>query len=291
MKTDSGPSPVIATDDDGGVSGVTTTFGSADGEFRVNTTTSGDQILEGQYDVSPGRAIAADASGNFVIVWASRYQDGSGYGVYGQRYNASGATAGNEFQVNTHTTGDQLYASVAMDAAGNFVVAWASDGQDGEKDGVYAQRFDALGNRQGSEFQVNTYTSLNQTHPSVATNDAGNFVITWSSHVQDGSKYGVYGQLYDTAGNEVGGESRSTRTRPTNNAYLQWLWTVMATSSSRGRVSVRTVTFTVSLARDLMRRATRLAVNSREYPHIQPAAMAVGRHEPVGRFRRGLVEP
>jgi hypothetical protein len=32
-------------------------------------------------------AVAADALGNFVIVWRSIGQDGSGDGVFGQRYN------------------------------------------------------------------------------------------------------------------------------------------------------------------------------------------------------------
>ena len=30
--------------------------------------------------------MAADAAGNFVVVWQSDGQDGSGYGVFGQRY-------------------------------------------------------------------------------------------------------------------------------------------------------------------------------------------------------------
>ena len=197
---------VTATDSDGGVSGVTTPFGPAGEEFRVNTTTANDQILHSQYNVSRGRTVASDSAGNFVVVWVSRHQDGSGYGVFGQRYNSAGATIGGEFQVNTYTTGDQYFPSVAMDANGNFVVAWASDGQDGGDDGIYAQRFDGSGNKVGNEYQVNSYTSRNQTHPSVAMNAGGSFVITWSSHIQDGSNYGVYGQMYDSAGIEVGGE-------------------------------------------------------------------------------------
>jgi hypothetical protein len=30
--------------------------------------------------------VAADASGNFVIIWQRSVQDGSNYGVFGQRY-------------------------------------------------------------------------------------------------------------------------------------------------------------------------------------------------------------
>jgi hypothetical protein len=35
--------------------------------------------------VSP--SVAADAPGNFVVIWDSNLQDGSGYGVFGQRYS------------------------------------------------------------------------------------------------------------------------------------------------------------------------------------------------------------
>ena len=44
-------------------------------EFRVNTYTTSTQA-------SP--SVASDPNGNFVVVWQSDGQDGSGYGVYGQ---------------------------------------------------------------------------------------------------------------------------------------------------------------------------------------------------------------
>ena len=83
-----------------------------------------------------------DADGDFVVVWDSQYQDGSGYGVYGQRYNSSGSTVGSEFQVNAYTTGTQWNTSVAMDADGDFTVVWQSYTQDGSGYGVFGQHFD-----------------------------------------------------------------------------------------------------------------------------------------------------
>jgi hypothetical protein len=32
-------------------------------------------------------AVASDAPGNFVVAWESNTQDGSNYGVFGQRYS------------------------------------------------------------------------------------------------------------------------------------------------------------------------------------------------------------
>ena len=55
--------------------------------------------------------------------------------------------------------------SVAVDADGDFVVAWTSAGQDGTAYGVFAARFNSAGAPQGAEFQVNTYTTSIQQRP------------------------------------------------------------------------------------------------------------------------------
>lgn len=57
-----------------------------------------------------------------------------------------------------------------------------------------------------AEFQVNSYTQHNQTHPSVAMNDAGNFVVAWRSHVADGRGGGVYARCFRATGLPIGGE-------------------------------------------------------------------------------------
>ena len=58
-------------------------------------------------------------------------QDGSGYGIYAQQFDASANAVGSETRVNTFRTNDQHAVDVAMDAAGDFVVVWQSEGQDG----------------------------------------------------------------------------------------------------------------------------------------------------------------
>jgi hypothetical protein len=156
-------------------------------EFRINTYTTGDQS---------GPEMDADGAGNFVVVWQSAAQDGSGLGVFGQRFAASGATAGAEFGVNTNTALDQSRQAIGLDASGNFVVVWQSAGQDGAGNGVFGQRYAAAGTPLGAEFRVNTYVTNDQTGPAVAADNAGDFVVVWTSSGQDGSNYGVFGQRY-----------------------------------------------------------------------------------------------
>jgi Ca2+-binding RTX toxin-like protein len=152
-----------------------------DDEFRVNTFTD---FFQGIPDV----AMADD--GGFVVTWISNGQDGSGVGIYAQRYSATGAPIGNEFQVNTTTVGPQDNPAVAMDAAGNFVIAW--DSPDGSGDGVYAQRYNVAGAALGGEIQVNTFTSSGQQAPAVVMAANGDVTVVWESLGQDGSGSGVY---------------------------------------------------------------------------------------------------
>ena len=169
------------------------------GETQVNTHTAGDQR---------DPAIAADAAGDYVVAWSSSAQDGSGSGIYAQRYTAAGFASGNEFQANTYTKNDQRSPAVAMDRAGDFVISWVSDGQDGSGLGIFAQRFSSTGQPQGGEFQVNSDATGIQSHPTVAMDATGDFVIAWQSLNQDGSHYGIYSQRYSASGATVGKEFR-----------------------------------------------------------------------------------
>jgi hypothetical protein len=174
-------------------------------EFRVNSTTTS-HFMES--------SVAMDSVGNFVVTWHSSHGSPDGYNIdiYAKRYNSSGVALGSEFRVNTYTTSDQTSPSVAMDSAGNFVITWDSNGQDGSEGGIYAKRYNSSGVPQGSDFRVNTYTTSSQTAPSVAMNGAGNFVVTWESGGQDGSLEGVYAQRYNSSGVAQGSEFRVNTT-------------------------------------------------------------------------------
>ncbi len=139
-------------------------------EFQVNTYTT-------NYQTFPSVAPLND--GGFVATWQSSGQDGDSFGIYGQRYNSTSVKSGVEFQVNTYTTSDQEYPTVAPLNDGGFVVTWQSYGQDGDTDGIYGQRYDSTGVKSGVEFQINTYTASYQRSPTVAPLNDGGFVVTW----------------------------------------------------------------------------------------------------------------
>ena len=88
---------------------------------------------------------------------------------------AIGDIADNEFIVNTRTDSEQSNASVAMDADGDYVATWVSNGQDGNGFGVFGQRFSANGAKAGDAFLVNTEKNLAQENPSIAIDADGDF--------------------------------------------------------------------------------------------------------------------
>ena len=168
-------------------------------EFQVNTFTDGFQGFS---------AIALGPEGDSVITWnslGSAGTDAVGYSIQGQRYDAVGAPAGGEFQVNTFTNGHQLYPSVAMDGDGDFVITWTSDGSAGSDQSSFSiqgQRFNAPGAPEGGEFQVNSYTNSAQMYPEMAMDPAGNWVVTWLSFGSggtDSSAYSVQAQRFSAS--------------------------------------------------------------------------------------------
>ncbi len=169
--------------------------------FLVNAYTSGEQARP---------AVAMDAAGDFVVAWQSYGQAGSrsGYDVYAQRYGSDGAPLGSNFLVNTYTIGDQEAPAVAMDAAGDFVVAWQSFDQAGSVSDfdIYAQRYGSDGAPLGSNFLVNAYTSGDQEYPAVAMDATGDFVVAWKSYGQAGSssEFDIYAQRYGSDGAPLG---------------------------------------------------------------------------------------
>ena len=96
-------------------------------------------------DSASTSSVAGDAKGDFAVVWLQYASDGT-TDVYMRLYNNVGNPLTNEILVNSYTAGNQTEASVAMDADGDFVVVWASEGQDPDGSwGIYGQRFNAVG--------------------------------------------------------------------------------------------------------------------------------------------------
>jgi Cadherin-like/Bacterial Ig domain len=137
-------------------------------------------------------------------VWTG--PDAVNRGLFGQRFAANGARLGGEFQINAATGADEYFGDVAMNASGQFVVAWRGGDVDGSA--LYARRFDANGVALSGDIKVNSTDGFwEDPYPTVGLFDDGSFVIAWSSTGgQDGSGMSALVRRFDTNGTPLGAE-------------------------------------------------------------------------------------
>ena len=86
------------------------------GDFKINTTTYGDQF----------RPKLAAVGNDCAAVWTSLGQDGSSEGVYGRLLQGGAQPSGDEFRVNNTTVSRQIFPAIASDGSGRVLVSWSS---------------------------------------------------------------------------------------------------------------------------------------------------------------------
>ncbi|MDJ0764743.1 MAG: hypothetical protein QNJ97_17315 [Myxococcota bacterium] len=169
-------------------------------EFQINTYATSNQQ-------NPAVAMASD--GRFVVVWDSADQDAIANDVFGRRFDENGDPLESEFQVNAYTDDEQQHPAVAMASDGRFLVVWGSKGQDGSGYRVLGQRFDANGNLDDVEIQLNEQTASRQQRPTVAMASDGIFVVAWESfNVVSNKGYEVLAQRFNENASPIGSEFR-----------------------------------------------------------------------------------
>ncbi len=174
----------------------------------ILTTASPSASLTGKQETSArdrgsDRSVVMHTDGSFVIVWSDDNIDGQGWGVAFQRFDAAGNSLGPALPVNNLVTVDnQQWASVAMDASGNFVVTWTNE--DGNDD-VHARLYNSLGNPVADEFRVNAQSLGSQINASVAMASDGTFVVTWQGNGPVDAN-GIFARRFDASGNPLTGD-------------------------------------------------------------------------------------
>jgi hypothetical protein len=170
-------------------------------EVRLNTTTQLPQVS----DSRANQTVEGLPTGGFISVWESLQQDGSGWGVFGQRLDAAGNRVGTEFQVNQRTRFNQRAPSVHVAADGRIVVAWQSLHRDGSVNAVIARIYNANGTAATEEFIVNQTNKGIQGNADVGFLNNGNFVVTWNGR-GNGDKFGVFARVFNASGSAVTNE-------------------------------------------------------------------------------------
>jgi Ca2+-binding RTX toxin-like protein len=137
--------------------------------------------------------VAADAAGNFVVVWRRAYIDE----IRGRRFAADGTPRGGEFVVAPATAGLRGEPAVAMAGDGRFVVTWLV--RAGGEGTVYARRYAADGTAAPGVLTVSSSDRLPWL-PDVAMDDSGEFVVVFADSNVSGAASEVYARMYDAEG-------------------------------------------------------------------------------------------
>lgn len=174
-------------------------FGSAwqRQEARVNTFTFSSQ---------DHTALDLYPDGSAVVAWDSRRQEHGTYGIYLQRFDATGRAIGGETHVNAYTRNMQMYPSVAVDGCGGTWVAWQSFGQDASMDAIVARRFDADFTGSTNEILVNQRTKGQQTGVVVVADSTGRATFVWTTPGDSVRSTRVVARQFDRNGKPLGDE-------------------------------------------------------------------------------------
>lgn len=111
-------------------------------EFQVNSMTVGRQFRV---------AVAAEPSGEFVVAWESYYANDTD--VFARRFDSEGNPEGEEFQVNSRTSGGHCCVDVHRDGQGGFVALWENTLYPSPSE-ILFRRFDSSGVPMGEEVSV-----------------------------------------------------------------------------------------------------------------------------------------
>ena len=158
----------------------------AGSEFLVNTGT----------DVCANPNVAPSSDGGFMVTWGQKNSQvlALSWDVFARPFSSAGS-GGAVRTVNTYQYGDQFGPRLAS-LGTDYLVVWTSLGQDGDREGVYGKFLRGDGTAAGGEFRANTTTVSQQMHPAVASDGAGQFLITWSSFVGGIGSFDLYAQRY-----------------------------------------------------------------------------------------------
>jgi hypothetical protein len=191
------------------------------GEFLVNQFTAFNQRTP---------SIAALPAGGFIVAWVSEqervlapslatnatYVTSSALprpsiDTYARKFDVNGNALGNEFLVNTDMNPCAAPA-VAVATDGSYLISWtASDLSDPTNSFDIFGRTFTSSDSGGSVFRINTHVFGDQYIPRVAALGL-DYLVTWTSLGQDGSREGVFGQFVHSTGSLTGGEFRVNTT-------------------------------------------------------------------------------
>ncbi|HSV15445.1 MAG TPA: SdrD B-like domain-containing protein, partial [Tepidisphaeraceae bacterium] len=182
-------------------------------------------MTDAAIDTHPSVAMGDD--GSFFVLWQALDAAKQNQMVFGRRFDATGTPLAPQLAINTTTTGEQWYPSVSVNSSGYSAVVWLANAPPGVAgEGVYIQRYDAIGNAIGREMLLSIDGGLIN---HITLGEQGDMLVSWcpdttglqatyldaagTPHsfvpINDNIVHGAFGADMDAAGNVTFGYDTS----------------------------------------------------------------------------------
>ncbi|MDI6529051.1 Ig-like domain-containing protein [Pseudomonas otitidis] len=171
------------------------------GAYMVNVNDIGEQRYPN---------ITALADGGYMVVWKSAV-DGK-WSLYARQYRADGSAVGGEqlvSETNTPESYNTITPAITTLDDGRVLFAYGRNSGGSAGYDTYFRIYNPANKTFGAEILANQTTAGNQASPSVTCLSNGHFVVTWDSNDNSGldvSGYGVWGRVFNAAGEPISGE-------------------------------------------------------------------------------------
>ena len=141
------------------------------GQFQINST-----------QTSVGEAYPAVtelADGGFLVVWARPE-------VHGRRFKADFTPVGDDFSINTLTTGNESETDVVVHDDGRVLVVWTDQEDRTNVTEIRGRLFSQNLVAQGADFRINNLLTDTQSLARAASYGTGGFFVVWQSNASAG---------------------------------------------------------------------------------------------------------
>jgi hypothetical protein len=125
-------------------------------------------------------AVTGLADGGFLVVWTTPE-------VHGRKFKADGTPVGDDFQINTFTTGAEAETDVVLGFGDQLLVVWKDSEENVEETEIRGRFFNQNLAAQGSDFRINTFTAGAQNHVKAGDYGSAGFFVVWESVGSAGS--------------------------------------------------------------------------------------------------------
>lgn len=160
-------------------------------ELVVNPVTDGHQQTP---------AMAVDAAGNFVVVWADDRDDNGVFQLNARGLAADGSERIPVFTVNSAAQGQQTAPVVAMAPDGRFVVAWEDDPASDGRQQILVRGFAPDGTQSFADRSVHDDVAGQRIRPAIGMDANAEFVVAWQDDSDGNGTYQIKARGFDASG-------------------------------------------------------------------------------------------